>query len=154
VLGNAQNIAEVVLSGVCQRYPARLLPSEYLRRQIFGMYWFERQSLRSVIDLLADNLMFETDFPHATSLSPGPASESPSPRGGDGALTRRPARGDHRPGAPAHRDQALPPGDPGPELNDRRGVRPRARGVMLAGQRSAPTAGFSHAGAGGERGLR
>jgi hypothetical protein len=24
--------------------------------------------------------MFETDFPHATSLSPGPASESPSPR--------------------------------------------------------------------------
>ncbi len=33
-----------------------------------------------MIDLLADNLMFETDFPHATSLSPGPASESPSPR--------------------------------------------------------------------------
>ena len=24
--------------------------------------------------------MFESDFPHATSLSPGPASESPSPR--------------------------------------------------------------------------
>ena len=24
--------------------------------------------------------MFETDFPHATSLSPGPASESPNPR--------------------------------------------------------------------------
>jgi hypothetical protein len=24
--------------------------------------------------------MFETDFPHATSLSPGPASVSPSPR--------------------------------------------------------------------------
>jgi hypothetical protein len=33
-----------------------------------------------VIDELGDNLMFETDFPHATSLSPGPASESPSPR--------------------------------------------------------------------------
>ena len=115
LLGNAQNITEVVLSGVCHRYPElkfvsvengagwlpflgeakdwqwlnvgahkeypeRLLPSEYLRRQIFGMYWFERESLRSVIDLLADNLMFETDFPHATSLSPGPASESPSPR--------------------------------------------------------------------------
>ena len=44
------------------------------------MYWFEQESMRSVIDLLADNLMFETDFPHATSLSPGPASESPSPR--------------------------------------------------------------------------
>src|SRR6266699_2811340 len=115
LLGNAENITEVVLSGVCQRYPdlkfvsvengagwlpflgeamdwqwlnvgahkefpERLLPSEYMRRQIFGMYWFERESLRAVIDLLADNLMFETDFPHATSLSPGPASESPSPR--------------------------------------------------------------------------
>jgi predicted TIM-barrel fold metal-dependent hydrolase len=115
LLGNAQNIAEVVLSGVCHRYPDlkfvsvengagwlpflaesmdwqwlnvgahkdypdRLLPSEYMRRQIFGMYWFERAALRPVIDQLADNLMFETDFPHATSLSPGPASESPNPR--------------------------------------------------------------------------
>lgn len=115
LLGNAQNIAEVVLSGVCHRYPRlnfvsvengagwlpflaeamdwqwrnvgahkdypdRLLPSEYLRRQVYGMYWFEREAVRSVIDQLEDNLMFETDFPHATSLSPGPASESPSPR--------------------------------------------------------------------------
>lgn len=115
LLGNAQNVAEVVVSGVCHRYPdlkfvsvengagwlpflgesmdwqwlnvgahkeypERMLPSEYMRRQIFGMFWFERQSVRAVIDQLADNLMFETDFPHATSLSPGPASESPSPR--------------------------------------------------------------------------
>ena len=115
LLGNAQNIAEVVLSGVCHRYPdlkfvsvengagwlpflaesmdwqwlnvgahkdypERLLPSEYLYRQVYGMYWFERDAGRAVIDKLADNLMFETDFPHATSLSPGPASESPSPR--------------------------------------------------------------------------
>jgi len=115
LLGNAQNVAEVILTGVCHRYPDlkfvsvengagwlpflgesmdwqwlnvgahkeypdRLLPSEYLRRQIYGMYWFERASVRAVIDQLADNLMFETDFPHATSLSPGPASESPSPR--------------------------------------------------------------------------
>lgn len=115
LIGNAQNIAEVVISGVCHRYPdlkfvsvengagwlpflaesmdwqwlnvgahkdypERLLPSEYLRRQIFGMYWFEQASMRSVLDLLGDNLMFETDFPHATSLSPGPASESPNPR--------------------------------------------------------------------------
>ncbi len=115
LLGNAQNVAEVVLSGVCHRYPdlkfvsvengagwlpflaesmdwqwlnvgahkdypERLLPSEYLYRQIYGMYWFEQQAMRSVIDQLGDNLMFETDFPHATSLSPGPASESPSPR--------------------------------------------------------------------------
>jgi predicted TIM-barrel fold metal-dependent hydrolase len=115
LLGNAQNIAEVILSGVCERYPDlkfvsvengagwlpflaesmdwqwlnvgahkdypdRLLPSEYLYRQVYGMFWFERDAVRAVIDKLADNLMFETDFPHATSLSPGPASESPSPR--------------------------------------------------------------------------
>lgn len=115
LLGNAQNIAEVVVSGVCHRYPDlnfvsvengagwipflgesmdwqwlnvgahkeypdRLLPSEYLYRQIYGMYWFEQDSMRAVVDKLEDRLMFETDFPHATSLSPGPASESPSPR--------------------------------------------------------------------------
>ena len=66
--------------GAHKDYPDRLLPSEYLYRQVYGMYWFERQAMRSVIDQLEDNLMFETDFPHATSLSPGPASESPSPR--------------------------------------------------------------------------
>jgi hypothetical protein len=66
--------------GAHKDYPERLLPSEYMYRQIYGMYWFEQAAMRSVIDLLGDNLMFETDFPHATSLSPGPASESPSPR--------------------------------------------------------------------------
>ncbi|MBO0727764.1 MAG: amidohydrolase family protein [Acidimicrobiaceae bacterium] len=115
LLGNAQNIAEVVLSGVCHRYPGlkfvsvengagwlpflgesmdwqwlnvgahkefpdRMLPSEYMQRQIYGMYWFEQAAVRAVIDQIGDNLMFETDFPHATSLSPGPASESPNPR--------------------------------------------------------------------------
>jgi hypothetical protein len=44
------------------------------------MYWFEQESVGRVIGEMEDNLMFETDFPHATSLSPGPASESPSPR--------------------------------------------------------------------------
>jgi predicted TIM-barrel fold metal-dependent hydrolase len=115
LLGNAQNVAEVILSGVCERYPTlkfvsvengagwlpflaesmdwqwlnvgahkefpdRMMPSEVLYRQIYAMYWYEQDSMRSVLDKLADNLMFETDFPHATSLSPGPASESPSPR--------------------------------------------------------------------------
>jgi predicted TIM-barrel fold metal-dependent hydrolase len=115
LLGNAQNITEVVFSGVCHRYPdlnfvsvengagwlpylletmdwqwlgigahkeypERLLPSDYVRRQIYGMYWFEQQTLGAVVEQLADNLMFETDFPHATSLSAGPASPSPNPR--------------------------------------------------------------------------
>jgi predicted TIM-barrel fold metal-dependent hydrolase len=115
LLSNARNVAEVVLTGVCHRYPNlrfvsvengagwlpflsesmdwqwinvgahkafpdRLLPSEYVRRQVFAMYWFEQASMRAVAEQLGDNLMFETDFPHPTSLSPGPASESPSPR--------------------------------------------------------------------------
>jgi uncharacterized protein len=52
-----------------------LLPSEYFRRQIYSMFWFEESSLR-LFDLYADNIMFETDFPHTTSLSPGPGSAS------------------------------------------------------------------------------
>jgi predicted TIM-barrel fold metal-dependent hydrolase len=56
-----------------------LLPSEYFKRQIYTMFWFEESSLR-MMDLFADSVMFETDFPHTTSLSPGPGSASPSPR--------------------------------------------------------------------------
>ena len=52
-----------------------LLPSEYFRRQIYGCFWFEEETLRSTIAQLgADNILYETDFPHPTSMSPGPAS--------------------------------------------------------------------------------
>jgi predicted TIM-barrel fold metal-dependent hydrolase len=61
------------------RVAGGLLPSEYFRRQIYGTFWFEEASLR-MFELYADNIMFETDFPHTTSLSPGPGSASPSPR--------------------------------------------------------------------------
>jgi uncharacterized protein len=56
-----------------------MLPSEYFRRQVYGCFWFERQS----IPLLAeypDNFMFETDYPHPTSLAPGPCSPAELPR--------------------------------------------------------------------------
>jgi predicted TIM-barrel fold metal-dependent hydrolase len=53
-----------------------LLPSEYFRRQIYAMFWFERASL-PLISLYPDNVMFETDFPHPTSLTAGPGSVSP-----------------------------------------------------------------------------
>jgi uncharacterized protein len=56
----------------------RLLPSEYFRRQIYGMFWFEESTL-PLFAHYADNIMFETDFPHTTSLSPGQGSASPSP---------------------------------------------------------------------------
>lgn len=54
----------------------RLLPSEYFRRQIYTMFWFERASL-PLISLYPDNVMFETDFPHPTSLTAGPGSAAP-----------------------------------------------------------------------------
>ena len=48
-----------------------LRPSEYFRRNIFGSYWFEKDLHNAVERLGEDNIMFETDFPHATCLYPG-----------------------------------------------------------------------------------
>jgi predicted TIM-barrel fold metal-dependent hydrolase len=55
------------------------MPSEYIRRQVYGSFWYESETVTSMGEGWADNLMFETDFPHATSLSPGPASSARSP---------------------------------------------------------------------------
>jgi hypothetical protein len=65
-------------TGARDRYPDRLLPSEYFRRQVYTMFWFEKEAL-DLLPRYAGNVMFETDFPHPTSLHPGPASYSPSP---------------------------------------------------------------------------
>jgi predicted TIM-barrel fold metal-dependent hydrolase len=46
-----------------------MLPSEYFRRNVYACYWFEQTAPRRLIDKVgADNIMFETDFPHPTSL--------------------------------------------------------------------------------------
>jgi predicted TIM-barrel fold metal-dependent hydrolase len=111
MLGNATQVAEVITSGLCERYPRlafvsvesgaswlpfliesldwqwrnsgarrdhpdRLMPSEYFRRQVYGSFWFERDLVREAIRLYPDNIMFESDYPHPTSLSPGPCSTS------------------------------------------------------------------------------
>jgi uncharacterized protein len=108
MLGNAACIAEVIMSGLCDKYPTLrfvsvesgfgyipyllesldwqylnmggrnqfkdfLMPSEYFRRQVYATFWFEG-NLDRVADLYPDNLMFSSDFPHPTSLSPGPNS--------------------------------------------------------------------------------
>jgi predicted TIM-barrel fold metal-dependent hydrolase len=107
-MGNARGIAEVIMGGICERYPRLnfvsvesgygyipyllealdwqflnmgahdenpkwLMPSEYFRRQVYATFWFEKHIVRS-LDLYPDNVMFESDYPHGTSLSPGPAS--------------------------------------------------------------------------------
>jgi predicted TIM-barrel fold metal-dependent hydrolase len=45
------------------------LPSEYFARNVYACYWFEQIAPRRLIDKVgADNILFETDFPHPTSL--------------------------------------------------------------------------------------
>jgi predicted TIM-barrel fold metal-dependent hydrolase len=56
-----------------------LLPSEYFKRQIYGCFWFESATLAQTLELYPDNVMFETDFPHPTSMAPGPASSAVHP---------------------------------------------------------------------------
>ncbi len=66
--------------GAAGVHPERLMPSEYFRRQIYATFWFEHQALVPLVDQWADNVMFETDFPHPTCLAPGPGSYTDSAR--------------------------------------------------------------------------
>jgi len=51
----------------------KLLPSEYFKQNIYATTWFEHRNLGALIDSVgADNIMFETDFPHPTCLYPAP----------------------------------------------------------------------------------
>ena len=68
-------------AGVGLEHPEyELLPSEYFRRQIYACFWFERTMLAAAARLYPDNFMYETDFPHPTSMAPGPASIARAPR--------------------------------------------------------------------------
>ncbi len=58
-----------------------LLPSEYFKRQMFGCFWFEGATVKSAIDQVgADWILYESDFPHPTSMAPGPATAAVEPR--------------------------------------------------------------------------
>ena len=47
------------------------LPSEYLREHIYTCFWFERIAPQKLLhDIGVDHVLFETDFPHPTSLYP------------------------------------------------------------------------------------
>ncbi len=46
-------------------------PLEYLREHFWFCYWFEKNGVRDMLDLIGpDHVLFETDFPHPTSLYP------------------------------------------------------------------------------------
>ncbi len=67
--------------GVHLEHPEyELLPSEFFQRQIYGCFWFEDETAKAALDILGpDNILYETDFPHPTSMSPGPASGAMRP---------------------------------------------------------------------------
>lgn len=69
-----------VNTGAMKEYPDRELPSHYFRSNVRCAFWFERRTIHEMAHLYPDNIMFESDFPHSTSLSPGPTSSSGTPR--------------------------------------------------------------------------
>ena len=106
--------------GVPQEHPEYdLLPSEYFKRQMYGCFWFETDSVKAAIDQMGPGcFLYESDFPHPTSMAPGPASSAVEPREyiakelGDLPEDDPPGR------PPRQRGQALPP-----RLTRRRGRR-------------------------------
>jgi predicted TIM-barrel fold metal-dependent hydrolase len=60
-------------------YPPVTRPNalEMFRRGIYGTFWFEHAGPNLLLDYLgADNIMWETDFPHPTCLYPSPVERS------------------------------------------------------------------------------
>ena len=149
LLGNAQNVAEVVLSGVCHRYPDlkfvsvengagwlpflaesmdwqwlnvgahkdypdRLLPSEYVKRQIYA-HVLVRAGLHALGDRpprREPDVRDRLPARHQPVARPGVGVPEPARR--HGAVAGRAPRRGHRQRPPAHGHRALPPGRPGP----------------------------------------
>jgi predicted TIM-barrel fold metal-dependent hydrolase len=52
-----------------ERDDFKMLPSEYFKRQVYACCWFETVTSDAILDRVGeDNIMFETDFPHPTSI--------------------------------------------------------------------------------------
>ncbi len=48
-----------------------LKPSEYFKRNFYACFWFEQEDISTTLRRAGiDNVLFETDFPHPTSLFP------------------------------------------------------------------------------------
>ena len=56
-------------SSMARDRPNDGLPSEYFHRQVYGCSFFETKGLGHVVDAIgADNILFETDYPHPICL--------------------------------------------------------------------------------------
>lgn len=50
----------------------KLTPKEYFKRHFWVSYWFESHAPKTMLEEIGiDRVMFETDYPHPTSLYPG-----------------------------------------------------------------------------------
>ncbi|MEI7546720.1 MAG: amidohydrolase family protein [Actinomycetota bacterium] len=55
-------------------------PLDIFKKSIFTTFWFENHSVKAALDFLGDdNIMFETDYPHPTSVAPGPNTLAKNP---------------------------------------------------------------------------
>jgi uncharacterized protein len=67
-----------------------LRPREYFRRHFWVTFWFESYAPRRMLDEIGvDRLLFETDFPHPTSLYPGVQDKLVETLGGYDYATRK-----------------------------------------------------------------
>jgi predicted TIM-barrel fold metal-dependent hydrolase len=69
-------------SGVYQERPELMghSPIEQFKQSIYGTFWFEDACLKAAVDVVGpDNFMFETDYPHPTSVAPGPNTTAKNP---------------------------------------------------------------------------
>jgi predicted TIM-barrel fold metal-dependent hydrolase len=68
----------------------KLRPKEYFRKHFWVTYWFESYAPKHMLEEIGvDRLLFETDFPHPTSLYPGVQDKLVETLGGYDYATRQ-----------------------------------------------------------------
>jgi predicted TIM-barrel fold metal-dependent hydrolase len=55
-----------------EEHGLKLRPKEYFQRNFWASFWFEKNAIAVNLDEIGmDRILFETDYPHPTSLFPG-----------------------------------------------------------------------------------
>ena len=69
-------------SGARHEHPEmKLMPSEYFKQSCYVSFWYEKEvAIHAIEQVGPDNILFETDYPHPTSLTVGPHSAAELPR--------------------------------------------------------------------------
>src|SRR5439155_16924422 len=68
----------------------KLRPKEYFAKHFWVSFWFESYAPKNMLDEIGvDRVMFETDYPHPTSLYPGVQDKLVDVLGGHDYATRK-----------------------------------------------------------------